>query len=313
MHVSRARARIGAVASLGADTLKTPRRKPPDKLPIAGPTLQLLGKLTWLAMQTRPDIAWPVNKCAQMSADPTRANEMWERMVRIVAYVKQTRDRRLTFTAGNNRGWPTLAVFADADFAGCLETRRSTTGVVTTYNGTPIAWSSKRQTLSAAEALSVSSLPALSSGEAELNALTHATRDAIGIRVLLKSLGELPADDTDDWDGPIAIWTPEEIHRFVGLDALADSAGRPTLVCSDSRAAIGTATRPPNRNARHHDLRSHFVRDAIAFRMIQVKHVRTQFQYADALTKAAELDMLTTLSQLMQGQAPMPAAAALYK
>ena len=47
--------------------------------------------------------------------------------------------------------------------------------------------------------------------------------------------------------------------------------------------------------------------------MIQVKHVRTLFQYADALTKAAELDMLTTLSQLMQGQAPMPAAAALYK
>eukprot|EP00937_MAST-01D_sp_MAST-1D-sp2_P008227 g8227.t1 len=110
------------------------RRKPPDKLPIAGPTLQLLGKLTWLAMQTRPDIAWPVNKCAQMSADPTRANEMWERMVRIVAYVKQTRDRRLTYTAGDNRGWPTLAVFADADFAGCLETRRSTTGVVTAYN-----------------------------------------------------------------------------------------------------------------------------------------------------------------------------------
>ena len=34
---------------------------------------------------------------------------------------------------------------------------------------------------------------------------------------------------------------------------------------------------------------------------------------ASALTKAAELDVLTTLSQLMQGQAPMPAAAALYK
>ena len=40
---------------------------------------------------------------------------------------------------------------------------------------------------------------------------------------------------------------------------------------------------------------------------------RTQVQYADALTKAAQLNVLTTLSQLMQGQAPMPAAAALYK
>ena len=33
----------------------------------------------------------------------------------------------------------------------------------------------------------------------------------------------------------------------------------------------------------------------------------------DLTTKAAELNVLTTLSQLMQGQAPMPAAAALYK
>jgi len=41
--------------------------------------------------------------------------------------------------------------------------------------------------------------------------------------------------------------------------------------------------------------------------------VRTQFQYADALTKAAELDMLSTLAQVMQVQATMPAAAALYK
>ena len=47
--------------------------------------------------------------------------------------------------------------------------------------------------------------------------------------------------------------------------------------------------------------------------MVQVKHVRTQPQHAGALTKAAELNVLTALSQLVQGQAPMPAAAALYK
>ena len=123
---------------------------------------------------------------------------------------------------------------------------------MTTYNGTPTAWLSKRQTLSAAEALSVSSLPALSSGEAELNALAHATRNAIDMRVRLKFLDELPAGGTDAWEGPIAIWIPEEIHRFVGLDTPTDTAGQPVLLCSDSRAAIGTATRPPNRNARHH-------------------------------------------------------------
>ena len=55
------------------------------------------------------------------------------------------------------------------------------------------------------------------------------------------------------------------------------------------------------------------MRDAIAFRIIQVKHVRTQLQLADTLTKAADLDMLALFHQLMQGQTPMPATVALYK
>ena len=233
-------------------------------------------------------------------------------MTRVVAFLKSTRDQRITYAAGDNGDWPALAVFADADFAGCLETRRSTTGVVALYNGSPVAWSSKRQTISIAEATAVSSLPALSSGEAELNAITYATREAIGMRVLLQYLGELPADTADDWNGPIAIWTAAQLYRFAGQDA-TDQARQPTLICSDSRAAIGTATRPPNRNARHHHLRAHFVRDAIAFRIVQVKHVRTQLQLADALTKAADLDMLALFHQVMQGQTPMPATVALYK
>ena len=52
---------------------------------------------------------------------------------------------------------------------------------------------------------------------------------------------------------------------------------------------------------------------AIAFRTVQVKHVRTQLQLADTLTKAADLDMLALFHQLMQGQTPMPATVALYK
>ena len=103
------------------------------------------------------------------------------------------------------------------------------------YNGSPVAWSSKRQTISIAEATAVSSLPALSSGEAELNAITYATREAIGMRVLLHFLCELPADTADDWNGPIAIWTAAQLYRFAGQDA-TDQARQPTLICSDSRA-----------------------------------------------------------------------------
>ena len=54
-----------------------------------------------------------------------------------------------------------LEFFCDADWAGCYDTRRSTTGFEGHVNGTPIVWSSKRQ-----------SMVSLSSAEAEYISLS---------------------------------------------------------------------------------------------------------------------------------------------
>ena len=84
---------------------------------------------------------------------------------------------------------------------------------------------------------------------------------------------------------------------------------------SDSTAAIGTASTGPIKRTWQwqFELNAHFVRDAIAFHIVQIKHVRAHMQYADALTKAVDLGTLAKFRELMQGQAPMPAATALYK
>ena len=69
-------------------------------------------------------------------------------------------------------------VFADSDFAGDLETRRSTSGVVILLNGGPIAWSSQ-----------LGKAVATSTCEAEINAATQACKDAVHLHGILCDIG----------------------------------------------------------------------------------------------------------------------------
>jgi hypothetical protein len=67
--------------------------------------------------------------------------------------------------------------FVDSDW-GSDDTRRSTTGSIARYNGTPLAWKSKRQ-------ISI----ALSSAESEYMAASDFTKDINYLRRLLNSMG----------------------------------------------------------------------------------------------------------------------------
>ena len=71
-----------------------------------------------------------------------------------------------------------LIGFSDSDFAEELSTRKSTTGSIWIYNGSPISWNSKRQDLGTT-----------SSTEAELVALDFVVKEGIWIRNLLKEIG----------------------------------------------------------------------------------------------------------------------------
>jgi hypothetical protein len=53
--------------------------------------------------------------------------------------------------------------------------------------------------------------------------------------------------------------------------------------------------------------------DALAFRFVNLKHVATDRQFADVLTKAPTAPMLRLLKTLMDGAAKIPLLARLYQ
>ena len=97
-----------------------------------------------------------------------------------------------------------IDIFSDSDWAGCLKTRRSTSGGVASIAGGAIkTWSSTQ------------SVAALSSGEAEYYALVKAAAEGLGIQSLAKDLG---------WDFKVRIWVDATAARGIvcrtGLDKI---------------------------------------------------------------------------------------------
>lgn len=131
-------------AMLECNPMPTPLPSQLDNLnsePFPEPTYfrSLAGKLQYLTI-TRPDIQYAVNFVCQRMHSPTEAD--FGLLKRILRYVKGTLTMGLRIHKNQNLS---LVAYSDSDWAGCKETRRSTTGFCTLLGSNLISWSAKRQ------------------------------------------------------------------------------------------------------------------------------------------------------------------------
>uniref|UniRef100_A0AAV1UIR5 Uncharacterized protein n=1 Tax=Peronospora matthiolae TaxID=2874970 RepID=A0AAV1UIR5_9STRA len=122
---------------------------------------------------------------------------------RVLRYLQATPTLGIRFIgAGNGK----LVGYSDADWAGDIDTRRSTSGYVFVLNNGCISWRSKKQR-------SV----ALSSTEAEYMALSEATQEATWLKTFMRDLGEEAGDNAltiyEDNQGAIALAENPEFHK----------------------------------------------------------------------------------------------------
>nr|GEZ21433.1 retrovirus-related Pol polyprotein from transposon TNT 1-94 [Tanacetum cinerariifolium] len=99
----------------------------------------MIGTLLYLTA-SRPDLQFAIRMCARYQAWPTKKHV--HAVKRIFRYLCGTVHRGLWYPKDSSVA---LTAFADADHAGCQDTRRSTSGSVQFLGKRIISWSLKRQ------------------------------------------------------------------------------------------------------------------------------------------------------------------------
>ena len=136
-----------------------------------------VGKLQWMTY-TRPDISYATKELARALQAPTTADQ--QKLKHLLRYLKGTQHYRQVIRPTAKippTQIPDLNIYVDNDWAGCPETRRSTTGFLITLLGATINYGSRTQ-----------ATIALSSAEAELYAINTGATEALHLRNLLMEL-----------------------------------------------------------------------------------------------------------------------------
>lgn len=135
------------------------------------PYQQLIGCLMYLAVLTRPDIAYSVSYLSQFNNCYNESH--WKQAKRILRYLQRTKNYGLKFY---NDGL-SLQGFVDADWASDSTDRRSYTGFCFKLCGSAVSWESRKQ-----------KTVALSSTEAEYMAISEASKEAMYLKNLILEL-----------------------------------------------------------------------------------------------------------------------------
>ena len=125
---------------------------------------EAVGSLLYLAITTRPDIAFPIGILSQFVDNPGRVH--WEGVKHVFRYLAGTRNWALVYGM-KVKG---LEGFTDVDGA-TQEHRHAITGYAFLIDGGAVSWSSKKQ-----------EIVTLSTAESEYVAATHAAKEAKSLR-----------------------------------------------------------------------------------------------------------------------------------
>nr|GEY51441.1 hypothetical protein [Tanacetum cinerariifolium] len=239
----------------------------------------MIGTLLYLTA-SRPDLQFAICMCARYQAWPTEKH--LHAVKRIFRYLRGIVNRGLWYPKDSSLA---LTVFADADHAGCQDTRRSTSASLQFLGERLIRWSSKRQ-----------KSDAISSTEAEYIALSglHISQSPRGIfinqsKYALDSLKKYGFESCNPVDTPM-----------VEKSKLDDDKEGKAIDSSHYRGMIGTllyltASRPDLQLAICMCARYHFIKEQVENGVIELYFVNTKYQLANLFTKALGKDRIEFL------------------
>ena len=153
----------------------------------------------YLSVSMRPDITYAVSTLARFSSSPMQQH--WTALKRVMRYLKGTTSYGIMY---NKKGSQECICYSDADWAGDVNDRKSTSSYLFQISGGAVTWSSKKQ-----------SCVALSTAEAEYVALSSAAQEAVWMRQLTTELQSSPKAPTvmyEDNQSAISMTKNQQFH-----------------------------------------------------------------------------------------------------
>ncbi|RVX11703.1 Retrovirus-related Pol polyprotein from transposon TNT 1-94 [Vitis vinifera] len=112
------------------------------------PYSSVVGSLMYAQVCTRPDIAFVVGMLGRYLSNP--GSQHWKAAKKVLRYLQGTKDLMLTY---QRTSLLDVVGFCDADFAGCIDDKKSTTGYIFMMAGGAVSWKSVKQTLTASSTM----------------------------------------------------------------------------------------------------------------------------------------------------------------
>ena len=225
-----------------------------------------IGKLGWLTVMTRPDIAYATSVLARFNNSATQLH--MNLVIKLIKYLYKTKHYKITFTREPPSDLynlieansifkcdyaPKLLAFSDSSHGG----EKPMCGFVILYNGTPILWHAGRLKHTS-----------LSSAEGEYIVATQAT---------------------------VAVKALNDVQEFLRIK----STGTTILFCDNKAAVLLSDSNTSSKRLKHIATRIAFLREAIADKIVMMHHISTHGQIADIFTKPLGGNTFHGLRQLL--------------
>ncbi|XP_035546966.1 secreted RxLR effector protein 161-like [Juglans regia] len=204
------------------------------------PYASVVGSLIYGQICTRPDISFAVGMLGRYQSNPGMSH--WKATKRVLRYLQGTKDYQLTF-----KRIDILEVtgYSDSDFAGCSDSRKSTSGYVFLLAGGAISWRSMKQIITDSSTM-----------EVEFVACFEAIVHGLWLRNFISGLGVI-----DSITRPLRIY------------------------CDNSSTVFFSKKDRYSKGAKHMELKYLSIKEEVQKQTVFIEHISTMLMIADPLTK----------------------------
>ena len=204
------------------------------------PYASVVGSLMYAQICTRPDISFAVGMLGRYQSNP--GLDHWKAAKKVLRYLQGIKEYMLTYRRSDHLE---VIGYSDSDYAGCVDTRKSTCGYLYLLAGGAISWKSVKQ-----------SVIATSTMEAEFVACFEAMVQAKWLRNFISGLGIV-----DSIARPLKIY------------------------CDNSAAVFFSKNDKYSKGAKHMELKYFAVKEEVQKQRVSIEHISTNLMIADPLTK----------------------------